>query len=212
MSMDYTVGDTIYMKFTTRQFSTGTPFILDDSPVLSAYEDASVTQITAGVSLTVDLDSVTGLNLATIVATGGNGFEVNKHYAIVITTGTVDSVSVVGEVVGEFTLSQSAAAVAIAAGVDAVKISGSPTAADNLQRGTEGLVLSTCKASSTTTTIETNLTEATNSHYNGRIVTFTDNALAGQSSDITAYNGTTKALTVTALTEAPASGDSFVIN
>jgi len=106
---DRTLGDTIYFKFSTRAFATGIPTTLSGTPVLSAYEDASVTQITSGVSVTADLDGVTGLNLATIVATSGNGFEAGKQYGIVITTGTVDSVSVVGEVVGNFTLEASAA-------------------------------------------------------------------------------------------------------
>jgi hypothetical protein len=57
---------------------------------------------------------VTGLNLLTIVATGANGFEAGKDYNLVITTGTVSTVSVVGEVIGTFSLSRSAAAVDLA--------------------------------------------------------------------------------------------------
>jgi len=95
-------GDTYEFLFTTRAFATGIPGTLGGTPVLSAYEEANLTQITAGVSISADYDSVTGLNQAVIVATTGNGFEVGKYYSIVITTGTVDSVSVVGEVVGHF--------------------------------------------------------------------------------------------------------------
>jgi len=94
---------------------------------------------------------------------------------------------------------------------DARKISTSSTAADNLEAGALAVVVSTCAAGSTTTAVNTNLTEATDDHYNGRVIIFTSGALAGQASDITDYNGTTKALTVTALTEAPASSDAFVI-
>ncbi len=101
---DYTVGDTVRFMFTTRQFSSGAPFTLAGSPVVSVYEDANLAQITAGVTLGVDHDTVTGLNLVTVVASGGNGFETGKDYHLVITTGTVDGVSVVGEVVGRFTL------------------------------------------------------------------------------------------------------------
>ncbi|MBK9054945.1 MAG: hypothetical protein IPL78_29805 [Chloroflexi bacterium] len=57
----------------------------------------------------------------------------------------------------------------------------------------------------------TNLTEATNDHYNGRIVVFITGDLAGQATDITDYDGSTKMLTMTALTEAPISGNRFVI-
>ncbi len=145
MSMDYTVGDTIYIKFTTRAFATGIPTTLAGTPVLSAYEDASVTQITAGVSITADLDGVTGLNLATIVATGGNGFESGKHYGIVITTGTVGGVSVIGEVIGQFTLEKSAAAVDLANGTDglgAIKAETANILTDTGEIGTAGAGLS----------------------------------------------------------------------
>ena len=81
-----------------------------------------------------------------------------------------------------------------------------------LNAGASGLVYSTCTAGSSVTEIRTNLTEATNDHYNGRTITFLSGALAGQSSDITDYVGSTKYLTVTALTEAPANTDSFVIS
>jgi len=94
--------DTYYFKFTTRQFSTGAPFTLGGTPALSVYEENNATQITAGITLTVDYDSVTGMNDVAVVASTGNGYEVGKYYDVVITTGTVDSVSVVGEVVGKF--------------------------------------------------------------------------------------------------------------
>lgn len=95
---------------------------------------------------------------------------------------------------------------------NALAISGSTTAATNLEEGAEALVPGTCAASSTTTTINTNLTETTDDHYNGRVITFVSGDLTGQSTNITDYNGTTKALTVTALTEAPAENDAFVIS
>lgn len=62
-----------------------------------------------------------------------------------------------------------------------------------------------------TTQMSTNLTEATDDHYNGRILIFTSGALLRQATDITAYNGTTKVPTFTALTEAPTAGDKFII-
>ena len=92
------------------------------------------------------------------------------------------------------------------------KISDSAAAADNLEAGTLALVRSTCASGSTTTVIETNLTEATNDHYNGRAITFYNGNLAGQSREILDYNGVTKQITVAALTEAPANTDAFVIS
>ena len=66
-------------------------------------------------------------------------------------------------------------------------------------------------ASATTTSFVTDLTETTDDHYIGLTIKFTTGNLAGQGTDITDYNGTTKAVTVTALTEAPANGDDFII-
>ena len=100
---DIRLGDTIDVKFTTRQLS-GAPFTLAGSPVVSAYVGNGTTEITAGVTLTVDFDSRTGLNNVRVVASGANGFATATNVQLVITTGTVNSVSVVGEVIGEFSI------------------------------------------------------------------------------------------------------------
>ena len=58
----------------------------------------------------------------------------------------------------------------------------------------------------------TALTETTNNYYKDVSVVFTDGNLVGQSRPILSYNGSTKTLTFDeAFTEAPASGDSFII-
>lgn len=62
-----------------------------------------------------------------------------------------------------------------------------------------------------TTAFTTDLTEATDDHYNGRIVIFTSGVLSGQATDITDYDGATKTITVTDMTEAPSNGDDFII-
>ena len=95
---------------------------------------------------------------------------------------------------------------------DVVAISGNTTSADNLEESTKAITVSAVNdASASATSFVTDLTEATDDHYNGRVLHFISGALSGQSSDITDYNGTTKAVTVTALTEAPADNDAFVI-
>ncbi len=111
---DITLGITFYHDFTTRAFATGIPTQLAGTPVISALEENNATPITAGISLSVDRGTVTGLNEVTVVATGGNGFEAGKSYSLYISTGTVGGVSVVGEIVGQFTVGQSAAAVDLA--------------------------------------------------------------------------------------------------
>lgn len=97
-------------------------------------------------------------------------------------------------------------------GVDLVSISGDTTSADNLEASTETIVLGTAITGTLSTTqFTTNLSEATDDHYIGRTVIFRTGALAGQASDITDYTGSTKLITVTAMTEAPSNNDTFVI-
>jgi hypothetical protein len=113
---DFRLGETFDFKFTTRRFSTGAPYTLAGSPVISAYHGNDTTQITAGITLSVDFDSVTGLNNVRVVASGGNGYATATNYSLVITTGTVDSVSVVGEVVGTFSIENRSAIMPTTAG------------------------------------------------------------------------------------------------
>lgn len=101
---DIRLGDTIDVKFTTRSFTTGAPTTLAGTPVVSAYPGNSTTQLTAGITLTVDFDTVTGLHNVRVVATSGNGYATATNYYLVITTGTVGGVSVVGEVIGSFSI------------------------------------------------------------------------------------------------------------
>ena len=140
---DIRLGDTIDLKFTTRSFTTGAPTTLAGTPVISAYVGNSVTQITAGITLTVDFDGVTGLHNIRVVATSGNGYATASNYDLVITTGTVGGVSVVGEVVGSFSIEARSAVMPTTAartldvsaggeaGLDWANI-GSPTTAQNL--------------------------------------------------------------------------------
>ena len=96
---------------------------------------------------------------------------------------------------------------------DMTKINGVAASAANLEQGAFALVTgSAITGTLTTTTFTTDLTEATDDHYNGRVVTFTSGALNGQSTDITDYTGSTKLVTVTAMTEAPSNTDTFVIS
>jgi len=103
----------------------------------------------------------------------------------------------------------------LASHVDAnmLAISGDTTAADNLEEGATALVATSVNdASASTTAFVAALTETTDDHYNGRIITFTSGDLKGQSTDITDYVGSSKTVTVTQLTEAPANSVTFVIS
>lgn len=107
---DFDASAVIYGKFTTRRFSTGAPYALAGTPALSVYKDNSTTQSTTGVTLTTDFDTVTGLNhFAIDTSADGTFYSAGSFFDVVITTGTVDSVSVVGEVVASFTIRKNSA-------------------------------------------------------------------------------------------------------
>lgn len=141
---DFATSTVVYGKFTTYRPSTGATFTLGGTPALSVYKDNSTTQSTTGVTLTADFDSVTGLNhFAIDTSTDGTFYSSGSFFDIVITTGTVDSVSVTGTVVGSFTLNKNSAlkpttagrtldvSAGGEAGIDWANI-GSPTTAVNL--------------------------------------------------------------------------------
>lgn len=98
----------------------------------------------------------------------------------------------------------------VTANVD--QIAGNATAATNLSLSARGIVNALAVTGTLSTTqMTTDLTEATSDHYIGRIIVWITGALAGQATDITGYTGSTKLLTFTETTEAPANGDQFVI-
>lgn len=101
---DIHLGDTLDIQFTSTSGTTGAPTTLSGSPVISAYIGNSTTQLTAGITLTVDLDGVTGLNNVRIVASSGNGYAAATNVSLVITTGTVGGTSAVGYTVGAFSI------------------------------------------------------------------------------------------------------------
>ena len=133
---DYKLNDSVYLMFTTRAFATGIPGTLSASTV-AVYEDVTATPILTAVAVTEDLNSKVGLNACTIAATSGNGFNAGGHYHVVIEAGTVDSVSVVGEIVGSFTIAASAAAQDLANGTDGLGAIKAQTA--NIEADTQDL-------------------------------------------------------------------------
>lgn len=114
---DYTLEDNIIIPFTTRAFSSGVPTALV-SGVVDIYEGITATPIITAETLTVSIGSQAGFNAITIDATAAAGFEVGKTYTAILDAGTVDSVSVVGEVIAWFTIGQSAAAIDLANATD----------------------------------------------------------------------------------------------
>jgi hypothetical protein len=102
---------------------------------------------------------------------------------------------------------------------DVQEINGDATSADNLAKTTRAIARGTVTTGASTTSIPTSAFSpagAAADQFKGRIITFDADtataALRGQSTDITAStNAATPTFTVTALTTAPASGDTFSV-
>jgi len=99
---------------------------------------------------------------------------------------------------------------------NASAIAGDATSAARLKQGAKGVLDVVVGTGSTTTTVKLSTVNgvapsAVNDFYNGAVLVFLTGALAGQRTDITGYVGSTTTATVTALTSAPANGDTAVI-
>ncbi len=95
---------------------------------------------------------------------------------------------------------------------DALALDGSTAAATDLKTSALTIVRGAAVTGTLSTTqMTTDLTEATDNHYNGRRLLWTSGVLIDQATAITAYNGTTKMLTYTTTTEPPSNTDTFVI-
>lgn len=100
---DFIVGDVIDFKFGTSVG--GAPTSLLGSPVVSVYKSNSTTQSVAGVTLSVDFDSLTGLNHVRITtASDGTFYATAGDFQVVVTVGTVAGVSIAGTIVGSFSI------------------------------------------------------------------------------------------------------------
>jgi hypothetical protein len=101
---------------------------------------------------------------------------------------------------------------------DVLAVDGSTGAATKLKKGVSVEVAGTCTTGGTTTSVVASALDpdsGDNDQFIGRIIIFdadtTTTGLRGQATDITDYVHATKTFTVTALTRAPASGDTFRI-
>jgi hypothetical protein len=193
---DIRLGDTIDIKFCTVT-TTGAPTQLAGSPVISVYPGNSTTQLTAGITLSVDFDSVTGLNNVRVVASGGNGYATATNYGLIITTGTVGGTSVVGYEVGSFSIENRSALMPTTAGQTLDVSAGGEAGVDwgNVgSKTTTNALTGTTIATTQKVDVET---IKTNPVANGGTVTFPTNATLASTTNITAGTITTVSGNVT---------------
>lgn len=98
---DFPLGAVFNFKFTT--IDAGIPTSISGGFV-AAYPDNSATEITAGLVFTSDFDSRVGLNNVQVTATSGNGYVTGSNYGLVLISGTVGGKSVVGYLIGSFSI------------------------------------------------------------------------------------------------------------
>lgn len=97
--------------------------------------------------------------------------------------------------------------------VNVEQIAGGSSAATNLRRSTESVYYGTITSGTPTTTtlIDSGLTQGDADFWKGRILIFLTGALAKQATDITGFTPASDTLTFTAVTTAATVGDTYVI-
>lgn len=195
------LSSTLMMMFTTAV--NGVPTTLSGSPAISVYKNQT-TESTTGVTLSVDYDNRTGMNKVVVDTSADTSFySADNDFAIVITTGTVAGVSMVGYVVGSFRLS-----------VKETNINASGRA---IGRGTVTTGASTTSVPTSALTLAgAAASGVVADQFKNRVVLFdgdtTTAGLRDASATITANTASnTPTLTVTTLPATPASGDLFSI-
>ena len=74
------------------------------SPVVSIYRSGSTTESTAGVVLTQAFDTHVGLHHVSVDTSADSFYTRAGDYFAILTAGTVDGVTIVGRVIGQFSI------------------------------------------------------------------------------------------------------------
>lgn len=99
---DFKLGSTFDFQWTTSVG--GVPTTLAGAPSLAVYAGNSTTEITAGLTLSVDFDSKTGSHNIRVVATTGNGFAVATNYTLWLMAGTVAGITIAPRAIATFSI------------------------------------------------------------------------------------------------------------
>lgn len=119
---DFAEGTTIRFMFNTTDTDAAPIDIA--SGAVAVYKDSDTTPNTADVSLTVGFNGITGLHLVEITPTvdsdgipiEGNFYTAGSEYTVILSAGTVDSVSVVGMMLGCFSVENRYAVTSLTSG------------------------------------------------------------------------------------------------
>lgn len=193
--------------FTTRK-STGLPTVLTGSPLVRVYVDDSATELSAGITLSPDYDSVVGFNKLVIDLSASASYVVGKDYAAVLTAGTVDGISVIGEVVLRFRIEKDTPFDFLRAAHAGVGTFGEVSTVSDLLAASLGTGLgtlldalqpvrkATAQAGGASTITLDASASAVNDFYAAHFIQILSGTGAGQTNFISAYVGSTKVATV----------------
>ena len=102
---DVNPGDVLDFKFTTIAPTTGRPAALGCTPTLVVYKDNTATPETWGITLSASCNNVIGLNHGTIdTSSCGPFYASGSNFQIVMATGSVCDISIVGYTIKEFSI------------------------------------------------------------------------------------------------------------
>lgn len=100
---DFPLSGTVNFKFTTRNINSVPATFSGGS--LTIYKDSGTTNTNSGVTLTTDLNGLTGFNNVNIsLASNINFYSTGSDYHIVVLSGSVSGTSVVGELIECFSI------------------------------------------------------------------------------------------------------------
>ena len=100
---DFAGDSSINFLFPTRN-DIGLPTTFAGSPSLVVYKNGSTTETSAGITLTVDFDGVTGQNHVAVDLSADAFYVTQADYTLAVAAGTVDGTSVVGETLATFSI------------------------------------------------------------------------------------------------------------
>ncbi len=234
------INEVVTFDFRVHTPSTGALVDADSTPTFDVFMETTDTPILAAQAAT-KRTGLTGKYRGTVTASAANGFVAGKWYTVdatAIVGGVSDSAVVAwfrvapaevnaGVPLVEFTSAAIASLwAALTSGLTTVGSIGklfvdtiTTTLFTKLSKSSLGYLDVVVGAGSTTTAVVLNAStginggapSSTTDFYAGAALIFTSGALAGQRTSVSSYNGSTKTLTVVALTGAPSNGDLAVL-
>lgn len=186
---DFLPGATVRIPFHTTA-ANGASITRSANGTVKIYKAAGTTERASanGVTDVNDFDSITGRHCVSIDLSDNSDagfYAAGQEYEVAVDGMTIDS-QTVNAWIGSFSIAR--------------------------MHGQYGLFAGACTSNGTTTTVvDTTLTESATDFWKGRVVIFTSGDLKGQATKITAFNSTSDTLTVETLTGSPQSGDLYII-